>query len=160
MKKFPTLSKQPTAKGANLKSGGETMPTCKDLGTCESEAMQGTIDQCLSGVDIHILVAEIIGPGAIPIDGREKRKAPCECCIIDPKEPTRRMCTTKGAIGTLSKKEVGEWCSEITVVSDGRCERARGIKEAAAECREKHPHDTTGFFQCFAPAFGKLTKTK
>ena len=68
------------------------------------------------------------------------------------------MCTTKGAIGTLSDREEREWCSEVNIVSDGRCARARAISEAARECKEKYPSDTEGFFKCFIPSFSRVTK--
>ncbi|GAJ03479.1 unnamed protein product, partial [marine sediment metagenome] len=47
--------------------------------------------------------------------------------------------------------------SEINIVPDGRCARARAIGEAARECKEKYPADTTKFFECYAPAFSQIT---
>ena len=107
------------------------------------------------------IIGGAMGEGAIPLYGRETRKEPCSCCLIDPEGPNapeNRMCTTKGAIGTLSNREEREWCSEIKIVADGRCARARTIREAARECKEKHPSDTEAFFTCYAPAFSKITK--
>lgn len=108
-----------------------------------------------------VAFGSVMGEGAIPLYGREMRKEPCRCCLIDPAGPNvpeNRMCTTTGAIGTLSNREEREWCSEIILVSDGRCGRARKIKEAARECKEKYPADTKAFFECYAPAFSRLTK--
>lgn len=113
--------------------------------------------------DLDILLGTVAGPGAIPLYGRETRKEPCSCCLIEPEGPNvpeNRMCTTKGAIGTLADREEREWCSEIILVEDGRCERARGIRQAAKECKERYPEDTTEFFQCFAPAFSRLALRK
>ena len=101
-----------------------------------------------------IIIGAAIGEGGIPIHGRENRKEPCRCCKTDDK----LMCSSSDVIGLLSQKEIKEWCSEIIEVPDGRCERARKIKEAARECKEKHPHNTTGFFECYAPAFSKITR--
>ncbi|GAJ25055.1 unnamed protein product, partial [marine sediment metagenome] len=86
---------------------------------------------------------------------------PCSCCLIDPEgtnAPENRMCTTKGAIGILSNSEERAWCSEIKIVPDGRCSRAMAIREAARECKEKHPEDTEAFFRCYIPAFSQITK--
>lgn len=108
-----------------------------------------------------VIIGEAMGKGAIPLYGRETRKEPCACCLIDPDEPNKppnRMCTTKSAIGILNDSEEREWCSEINIVADGRCARARSIREAARECKEKYPEDTTKFFECYAPAFSKITK--
>jgi len=108
-----------------------------------------------------IMLGSVMGKGAISLYGREARKEPCACCLIDPEgsnTPENRMCTTKGAIGTLSDREERDWCSEIKIVSDGRCARARTIREAARECKEKHPEDTEAFFKCYVPAFIKITK--
>jgi len=108
-----------------------------------------------------VIIGSAMGEGAIPLYGRELRKEPCSCCLIDPEGPNapeNRMCTTKSAIGTLKDSEEREWCSEINIVSDGRCARARAIKEAARECKEKYPEDTAKFFACYAPAFSKITE--
>jgi len=108
-----------------------------------------------------IVIGSAMGKGAIPLYGRETRKELCSCCLIDPggpNAPENRMCTTKGAIGTLSNGEEREWCSEINIVADGRCARARSIREAARVCKEKYPKDTTRFFECYAPAFSKITR--
>jgi len=108
-----------------------------------------------------IMIGSVIGKGAIPLYGRETRKEPCACCLIDPEgsnAPENRMCTTKGAIGTLNDREERDWCSEIIEVADGRCERARTIREAAKECKEKYPEDTAKFFECYIPAFSAATK--
>jgi len=108
-----------------------------------------------------IIIGSAMGRGAIPLYGRETRKEPCSCCLIEPEGPNapeNRMCTTSGAIGTLKDSEEREWCSEINIVSDGRCARARSIRAAAKECKEKYPEDTAKFFECYAPAFSKITK--
>ncbi len=107
------------------------------------------------------MIGSVMGKGAIPLYGRETRKEPCACCLIDPagpNAPENRMCTTKGAIGTLNDREEREWCSEIKIVPDGRCTRARAIGEAARECKEKYPEDTAKFFECYIPAFSQITK--
>jgi hypothetical protein len=122
------------------------------------ELAQKLMDQ----MDIRDLaLSGIMGPGAIPLYGRENRKEPCSCCLIDPNgpnSPENRMCTTSGAIGTLKDSEERGWCSTVEIVPDGRCERARKIREAAAECKVKYPGDTARFFECFAPAFSAITK--
>ena len=108
-----------------------------------------------------MLIGSIMGEGAIPIRGRETRKEPCYGCRMDPSKPLEAgnvMATTEGAIGTLSAKEVRDWCSEIVEVTDGRCERVRKIREAARECREKYPSDTRRFFECYTPAWASITK--
>lgn len=106
------------------------------------------------------IIGGAMGKGAIPLSGRETRKAPCSCCLIDPEgpnEPENRLCTTSSAIGSLKDREEREWCSEINLVPDGRCERIMRIKEAAKECKEKYPTDTEKFFQCYAPAWSSIT---
>jgi len=35
-----------------------------------------------------IMIGSAMGKGAIPLYGRETRKEPCSCCIIDPEGPT------------------------------------------------------------------------
>jgi len=107
-----------------------------------------------------VIIGSAMGEGAIPLYGREARREPCSCCLIEPagpNAPENRMCTTSGAIGTLKDSEEREWCSEINIVADGRCARARNIREAARECKEKYPEDTAKFFTCYAPAFSKIT---
>lgn len=107
------------------------------------------------------IIGSMAGEGAIPLYGREKRKAPCSGCRIDPDKPLEAgnvMATTEGAIGTLSAQEVRDWCSELTEVPDGRCTRVRTIREAAKRCRELHPADTQKFFECYAPAWAAITK--
>lgn len=107
-----------------------------------------------------VIIGSAMGKGAIPLYGRETRKEPCSCCLIEPEGPNapeNRMCTTSGAIGTLKDSEEREWCSEINIVSDGRCARARSIREAARECKEKYPEDTAKFFECYVPAFSQIT---
>jgi hypothetical protein len=109
-----------------------------------------------------VALSGAMGPGAIPLYGRETRKEPCSCCLIEPggpNSPENRMCTTSGAIGTLKDSEEREWCSTVELVPDGRCERARKIRQAAAECKEKYPGDTAKFFECYAPAFSKITRS-
>lgn len=108
-----------------------------------------------------VIIGSAMGEGAIPLYGRETRTEPCSCCLIEPEgpnEPTNRMCTSSGCIGTLKDGEEREWCSEINIVSDGRCARARSIRKAARECKEKYPSDTTKFFECYAPSFARITK--
>lgn len=108
-----------------------------------------------------VIIGSAMGKGAIPLYGRETRREPCSCCLIEPEgpnEPENRMCTTSSAIGTLKDSEEREWCSMINIVSDGRCERARSIRKAARECKEKYPSDTAKFFECYAPAFSAITR--
>ncbi|GAJ06903.1 unnamed protein product, partial [marine sediment metagenome] len=123
---------------------------------------EAVVEKAAEDVGIRdIMIGSVMGKGAIPLYGRETRKEPCACCLIDPKGPNapeNRMCTTKGAIGTLSDREEREWCSEINIVADGRCARAMSIREAARECKEKHPSDTEAFFRCYIPAFSQITK--
>lgn len=107
-----------------------------------------------------VVIGSIMGDGAIPVGGRELRKEPCTGCRIDkskPFEPGNAIVTTKGAIGTLSKEEAREWCSELIEVTDGRCSRSRGIREAAEKCRSQHPGDTDGFFKCYAPSWAGMS---
>ncbi len=125
---------------------------------------EAVVEKAAEDVGIRdIMIGSAMGKGAIPLYGRETRKELCSCCLIDPEGPNvpeNRMCTTKGAIGTLSDREEREWCSEINIVSDGRCARARSIREAARECKEKHPEDTEAFFRCYIPAFSQITKAR
>jgi len=120
------------------------------------------VEKARADVDVRdVIIGSAMGEGAIPLYGRETRKELCSCCLIDPAEPNapeNRMCTTSGAIGTLKDSEEREWCSEIKIVADGRCARARSIREAAKVCKEKYPEDTTKFFECYAPAFSQITK--
>jgi len=136
-----------------------------------SQIAKATADEVMERVSLEReerelcdhLIGGAMGKGAIPLYGRETRKEPCSCCLIDPEGPNapeNRMCTTKGAIGTLKDSEEREWCSEIKIVSDGRCARARSIREAARVCKEKYPEDTAKFFECYAPAFSKITRGK
>ena len=122
---------------------------------------EAVVEKAAEDVGVRdIMIGSAMGSGAIPLYGRETRKEPCACCLIDPEEPNapkNRMCTTKGAIGTLNDHEESEWCSEIKIVPDGRCARARAIREAARECKEKHPEDTEAFFSCYIPAFSQIT---
>jgi len=123
---------------------------------------EAVVEKAMEDVEVRdIMIGSAMGKGAIPLYGRETRKEPCSCCLIDPEGPNipeNRMCTTKGAIGTLSDREEKEWCSEIKIVSDGRCARARAIREAARVCKEKHPDDTEAFFRCYIPAFSQATR--
>ncbi|GAI82402.1 unnamed protein product, partial [marine sediment metagenome] len=123
---------------------------------------EAVVEKAAEDVGVRdIMIGSVMGKGAIPLYGRETRKEPCSCCLIDPAEPNapeNRMCATKGAIGTLSDREEREWCSEIKIVSDGRCARARSIREAARECKEKYPDDTEAFFSCYIPAFSQITR--
>lgn len=107
------------------------------------------------------IIGGVMGEGAIPLYSRETRQAPCYGCRIDPSKPLEAgniMATTEGAIGTLSPDEVSSWCSELIETPNGRCERARSIREAAKECREKYPEDTEAFFKCYAPSWAAITK--
>jgi hypothetical protein len=123
---------------------------------------EAVVEKIKQDMDVRdVIIGGAMGEGAIPLYGRETRKEPCSCCLIDPEgpnEPANRMCTTSGAIGTLKDSEERAWCSEIKIVPDGRCDRAMKIREAARECKEKYPDDTTKFFQCFAPSFAKIAK--
>jgi len=123
---------------------------------------EAVVEKAMEDVGVRdIMIGSAMGKGAIPLYGRETRKELCSCCLIDPEGtniPENRMCTTKGAIGTLSNREEREWCSEIKIVSDGRCARARAISEAARVCKEKHPYDTEAFFRCYIPAFSQATR--
>ena len=108
-----------------------------------------------------VIIGSAMGEGGIPLYGRETRKEPCSCCLIEPggpNVPENRMCTTSGMIGTMKDSEERELCSVVNIVSDGRCERARSIRKAARECKEKYPEDTEAFFRCYAPAFSAITK--
>lgn len=108
-----------------------------------------------------IVIGAAMGEGAIPLHSRENRREPCYGCRIDPSRPLEAgntMATTSGAIGTLSASEVRDWCSELVEVGDGRCERARGIREAAHECKKMHPLDTQAFFGCYIPKFSQIVK--
>lgn len=94
---------------------------------------------------------------------RRETKGVCNCCLIDPmgsNEPENRMCTTSGAIGTLTDSEERELCDEVFIVADGRCARAQGLREAAKECKEKYPGDTEKFFQCYIPKFSEIAGKK
>ncbi|MBA7677926.1 hypothetical protein ES703_86193 [subsurface metagenome] len=123
---------------------------------------EAVVEKAAEDVGVRdVMIGSVMGKGAIPLYGRETRKEPCACCLIDPEGPNapkNRMCATKGAIGVLNDREEREWCSEINIVPDGRCARARAIGEAARECKEKYPADTTKFFECYAPAFSRITK--
>ncbi|MBA7464961.1 hypothetical protein ES707_00119 [subsurface metagenome] len=123
---------------------------------------EAVVEKAAEDVGVRdIMIGSAMGEGAIPLYGRETRKEPCSCCLIDPEGPNapeNRMCTTKSAIGTLSDREEREWCSEIKIVSDGRCARAMAIRKAAKECKEKHPDDTEAFFKCYIPAFSQATR--
>lgn len=103
-----------------------------------------------------LLVAMVIGEGAVPVHGRETRKAPCRGCRIDltkPLEAGNVMATTEDAFGILNQQEVRDWCSEIIETPDGRCTRARTIRESAQECKAKYPEDSQKYFECFIPKF-------
>ncbi len=106
-----------------------------------------------------VAVGSMMGDGAIPVHGREKRKAPCRGCRLDPSKPLEAgnvMATTEDAIGTLSPDEVRDWCSEIMETKDGRCTRAMGLRKAAQECKEKYPNDSQKYFECFIPKFREI----
>jgi hypothetical protein len=107
-----------------------------------------------------IFIGMVIGEGAIPVHGRETRKAPCQGCRIDPEGPLEAgnvMVTTEDAIGTLSQDEVREWCSEIIETPDGRCTRARNVRQAAQACKALYPDDSQKYFECFIPKFRAVT---
>ena len=122
---------------------------------------EAVVEKAMEDVEVRdIMIGSAMGKGAIPLYGRETRKELCSCCLIDPEGPNapeNRMCTTKGAIGLLNDREERDWCSEINIVADGRCARARAIREAARVCKEKHPDDTEAFFRCYIPAFSQVT---
>jgi len=108
-----------------------------------------------------LLIGTVIGEGAIPVHGRENRKEPCHGCRIDPTKPLEAgngMFNTEGAIGLLSKSEVEKWCSELIEDTDGRCTRARGLREAARECKGKYPDDPKAYFECFIARFRKSVR--
>ena len=102
------------------------------------------------------VITAMIGPGGIVVDEKKARESPCQCILIDPKGSNvsaNRMCTSKGIIGTLSDTEEREYCKDVTLVSDGRADRARRIREAAKRCKGLHPGDTKAFFGCYILAF-------
>ncbi|GAI62646.1 unnamed protein product [marine sediment metagenome] len=37
-----------------------------------------------------VIIGSAMGKGAIPLYGRELRKEPCSCCLIDPEGPNER----------------------------------------------------------------------
>lgn len=100
----------------------------------------------------------IVGQGAFVLPRRQGTLEPCGCCLIDERgsrdDPENRICTTKGAIGTLTNDEEASLCSEVVVVGDGRCGRARNLRKASKRCREQFPDDNKRFLGCFIPAFG------
>ena len=120
------------------------------------------VEKAREDVDIRdVIIGSAMGEGAIPVYGRETRKEVCHACRIDPSKPLEAgnvMATTGNAFGILSQEEVRNWCSEIIEVADGRCARARSIREAARECKEKYPEDTEAFFRCYIPAFSQTTR--
>lgn len=138
---------------ANLFNPGRVTPQ-----VASGQATRGG-DKSLIRGDVVTTLDAAVGRGAIPVRGREHRKEPCSCCYVDPRPdvPENRMCTTKGAIGILSNREEQDWCSEIVPVADGRCARARMLREAAERCKRLHPRDTQAFFQCYIPAFSQIT---
>jgi hypothetical protein len=112
------------------------------------------LDEAVASRDL--LVGMVVGEGAIPVHGREHRKAVCHGCRIDPSKPLEAgnvMATTTDAIGVLSQQEVRAWCSEIVESPDGRCGRAMAIRKAAEECKAAHPGDSEAYFSCFIPRF-------
>lgn len=123
---------------------------------------EAVVEKAMEDVGIRdVIIGSAMGEGAIPLYGRETRKEPCSCCLIEPEGPNvpeNRMCTTSGMIGTMKDREERELCSVVNIVSDGRCARARAIKEAARRCKKEHPEDTEAFFRCYSPAFSAITK--
>jgi hypothetical protein len=125
-----------------------------------------TADEVMERISDHRMVLHaakdaVLGQGAYVLPKRRGTKAPCTCCLIDPSrpdEPENRMCTTTGAIGTLTDAEERELCDEIVLVADGRCARALGLREAAKKCKEDYPHDTAGFFECYIPKFSEIRR--
>ncbi len=115
---------------------------------------------------IHTLKDVFVGQGAIVLADRAGHTAPCECCLIDPdgsdSDPKNRMCSTKGAIGTLTNQEERDLCdpAQTRISRDGRCQRARDIRSAAQSCRQEFPDDNRLFFECFAPAFSRTTSRR
>lgn len=108
--------------------------------------------------DLDLLKDAVMGVGAIVLPDRQGHTGPCSCCLIDPagpNAPENRMCTTKGAIGTLSDQEERGLCAPetTTLVENGRCQRALSIREAAESCRAENPRNDEAFFSCFLPAF-------
>lgn len=109
----------------------------------------------IKALALDILEEALVG-NAIIIPGREMEKRPCRACRIDPTrplEPGNAMASTTGAIGILTQQQMRDLCSEVTEVPDGRCTRARTIREAAQECKALHPTDAEGFFRCYLPRF-------
>lgn len=112
---------------------------------------------------IHVIKDTFVGEGAIVLEGRAGHRDACECCLIDPAgSPTdtkNRICTTKGAIGTLTNEEEFELCdpNQLRISPNGRCERSRDIRAAAKLCRELNPEDNRKFFECFIPSFSRTT---
>jgi len=123
---------------------------------------EAVVEKAMEDMGVRdIIIGSAMGEGAIPLYGRETRKEVCHACRIDPSKPLEAgnvMATTGSAIGTLAPDEVRDWCSEIIEVADGRCARARSIREAARECKEKYPEDTEAFFRCYIPAFSQATR--
>ena len=109
----------------------------------------------IKALALDILEEALVG-NAIILPGREMEKRPCRACRIDPArplEPGNIMATTSGAIGVLTQQQIRELCSEVAEVPNGRCTRARTIREAAQECKALHPTDTAAFFSCYIPRF-------
>lgn len=108
-----------------------------------------------------MLIGAMMGAGGIPLHGRENRKEPCHGCRIDPSKPfgpDNGMFNSANILGTLSKEEARNWCSELIEEKDGRCARAWAMHQAAKECKELHPHDTKAYFECFVPKFSAATR--
>jgi len=99
---------------------------------------------------LALLKDALVGEGAIVLPERRGVKAPCTCCTLS---TGKKICTTKGAIGTLTRPEITDLCSETRTAPDGRCARAEHIRGAAARCKESNPENVRGFFECFIPAF-------
>jgi len=153
------------AKPAGITFGrGNPMPLSNEeiteIATRTADEVMGQIRFGGSEEGLAAAKDAVLGVGAYIMPERHGTKGACTCCIIDPSKPIvpkNLMCTTTGAIGTLKDSEEEELCDELIFVKDGRCARARGLREASEECKEKHPHDTKKFFECYIPKFSEIT---
>lgn len=119
------------------------------------------LDDLVREMEIKALAFDILedalaGPGGVVLPGREMELRPCRGCLIDPEKPATPdnvMASTSGVIGLLSDTQKKTLCSEMVIVPNGRCERARAIRTAAHECKAQHPGDAEAFFRCYIPRF-------